>query len=906
MSGKSAKKARKAIYVLSTHWDREWYQSFQNYRYQLVHMFDRVIEGFESGRLKGAFTCDGQAIIIEDYLEVRPERRATIEKLVRDKKMIVGPWYVLPDEFLVSGEAMVRNIRLGREMARALGGKPSNAGWVCDLFGHASQMPQLLAGFGIKSAFLWRGVNLPGKRHVIWRGADGTELPCYRFSGYGYCDYTFMVRNGHLPEVPFDGEAVRTRLQGYLESEGAETEIETILLFDGGDHQFWDEASYEAVAERLDKKVDGYQIEHGTLDDYCKDVVKQAGAITTRLDGELRDSAINPHKQTHIIHGVLASRVWIKQANVECQDKLALVAEPLATLAHHALGEEYPQGFLDVAWKHLLQNHPHDSICGCSIDIVHEDMKFRFSQARQIADRLTLEATRALAASVEGEVSAEELRVALFNPMATPFKHVTEVTLDIPNTWPTWGEWFNFEAKPAFTIYDAAGNEVPYQRVSQLPNQNRSRLYMDRFPGYYTVTEIKVALAVEVPAMGYTTLTVKAGKKLEPTRYAQVPSLVRSERTMENEFIAVRIERNGTLTVTDKRTGQVYDDLHTIEDASDIGDGWYHGVPVTDEVCYSSGASADVSVIEAGASVAAFRIRTTLSLPAEFDFPKMRRAERRADMVVETIVRLRAGADHVEFDTTIHNNVKDHRVRVLFPSGADAATYLTDTPFDVVERPVALSDDNHRRAELDVETKPQQSWTAVTDGRRGVAVAGVGLLESAVQDNARRTLALTLLRATRRTVMTNGEPEGQLQGTLRFHYAFAPVGPSVDRARMFILGARLSTGLRVVQLGPLDMPLHRRKTALPATAGLFELDGNAVVTSARQVGKGVEVRLFNPNTERVKATLAWDAAPKSIDGFKKADRVDFESDKIDGDVKLKKSSVALTLEPKEIATVRLA
>ena len=127
----------RAHYVLSTHWDREWYQSFQNYRYQLVRLLDQVIEGFENGRLRGPFQTDGQAIILEDYLEIRPGRRDQLQRLAQEGKLVIGPWYVLPDEFLVSGESLVRNIRLGREIARSFGVEPSQAGFVCDLFGHS-------------------------------------------------------------------------------------------------------------------------------------------------------------------------------------------------------------------------------------------------------------------------------------------------------------------------------------------------------------------------------------------------------------------------------------------------------------------------------------------------------------------------------------------------------------------------------------------------------------------------------------------------------------------------------------------------------------------------------------------------------------------------------------------------
>ncbi len=105
---------RRAHYVVSTHRDREWYQTFQDFRYRLVQLLDRVLDGLADGRLKGPFQTDGQAIILEDYLEVRPERRDQVAEYVRQGLLAVGPWYALPDEFLVSGEALIRNLHAGR------------------------------------------------------------------------------------------------------------------------------------------------------------------------------------------------------------------------------------------------------------------------------------------------------------------------------------------------------------------------------------------------------------------------------------------------------------------------------------------------------------------------------------------------------------------------------------------------------------------------------------------------------------------------------------------------------------------------------------------------------------------------------------------------------------------------
>ena len=231
----------RAHYVLSTHWDREWYQSFQNFRYQLVRLLDRVIAGLEDGRLRGAFQTDGQAIILDDYLEIRPERRELVEQLAQAGKLVIGPWYVLPDEFLVSGESLVRNLRLGREIARSFGVEPSNAGFVCDLFGHNSQIPQIFAGFGIHAGLIWRGINGVQVRHVRWRGADGTELVAYRFPGGGYCDYTFQVRHAREPQLAVTPAKVNADLDAYLRYEAEHTEVDPILLFDGGDHEEWDQ-----------------------------------------------------------------------------------------------------------------------------------------------------------------------------------------------------------------------------------------------------------------------------------------------------------------------------------------------------------------------------------------------------------------------------------------------------------------------------------------------------------------------------------------------------------------------------------------------------------------------------------------------------------------------------------------
>lgn len=898
---------RRAHYVLSTHWDREWYQPFQDYRYRLVQLMDRVLDGLADGRLQGPFQTDGQAIILEDYLEVRPERRAQIEELVRARKLVVGPWYVLPDEFIVSGESLVRNLRYGRELVRGMGGEPSNAGFVCDIFGHNSQMPQIFKGFGIPAGLIWRGVNTIETRHLIWRGADGTELPCYRFGAGGYCSHAFDVRHARDADYVPNAEQVIKDLRNFLRFEAEHSQVEPVLLFDGGDHQEWDQAVYKTVMQYARHAQDEWEIVHTSLDDYLAEMLPQAGRITTQLVGELREPGLlrSDIDQQWLIPGVLSSRVWIKQANAECQTLLCQWAEPTSALAQAALGIPNPDGYLRVAWRWLLQNHPHDSICGCSVDAVHEDMKYRFSQCRGIAERLTLEATRKLAASIAGDVDESELRVVVFNPLARPFEGITELTLQIPTDWPTFNEFFGFEPKPAFRIEDAQG-QVPYQRLGQAMNRVKVRIFDTRFPQGYRTNDVRVSLPLEIPAMGYTTLTVRAGEKGKPTRYPDVPGLATSERSMANEFLAVSIEPNGTLMILDQRTGETYSRLLTFEDVADIGDGWYHGVAVNDQAYVSTASQAEVALVHNGPYLTTFRIRTHMSVPTEFHFDAMTRSEQLVELVIDSLVSLRVGSDRLEVQTTVHNVANDHRLRVLFPSGAQAETYLADSPYDVVERPIALRSDNHLYRELEVETKPQQSWTAVYDEQRGLAVISCGLMESAVRDLPERPIALTLFRATRRTVMTDGEPNGQLRGPLTFRYWIMPLEGEPDRTRLCELGQLLAAGLRAVQLRPKDVALYRQGATLPPSGGFLRLTGPAVLTSARQVGDSLEVRLFNPTEKTIGATLDLKERPRSIAAPTRAQRVNLESAPLESAKNIARGVVKLTLGPKEIVTVRLA
>jgi alpha-mannosidase/mannosylglycerate hydrolase len=570
-----------------------------------------------------------------------------------------------------------------------------------------------------------------------------------------------------------------------------------------------------------------------------------------------------------------------------------------------ALGSEYPQGFLDLAWRNLLKNHAHDSIAGCVSDQVNRDIMYRFDQSRLVSSRLVKEATCQLAASIEGDLGDDEFRVVVFNPLPRPIDQVVEIILQIPPAWPTFNEFFGYEPKSAFHIYGLDEKELLYQRLNQTINRTKTRVRGTKFTEVYNTNDVAVALQLSIPAMGYTTLTVRAGFQGEPTRHPIEVSLATSECSMANEFMEVTIESNGSLTILDKQTGQVYHRLMTFEDSADIGDGWFHGSPVADKIFVSTACKSDIVLVQNGPELTTFEVRTIMSVPEEFHFDRMTRSDRLVEMVIQSQISLRSNQDFIEVRTIVDNPANDHRLRVLFPSGVKAATYLADTPFDVVERSIPLRRDNHLYRELEVETKPQQSWTAVFEAHRGLAVIADALLETSVRDLPERPLALTLFRATRRTALPDGDRDGQMRGRMIFNYCILPFAGQPDRTRLCEMGHLISAGLQCAQLSKADQLIFRQQRHdLPLSASFLCLEGPAVITSVCEKHNRLEVRMFNPSEETIHARLLVNVQSTLIMSLEFYQMVNFESEALGAPEPIN-GAIELTLASKKIFTLQI-
>ena len=382
----------RTVYVVPhTHWDREWYATFETFRAQLVELWDELLALTETDP-DFRFLMDGQTVVIDDYLEVRPEAKARLDGAIRRGQIQVGPWYTLPDEFLVSGETLVRDLQRGLVEAEAHGGS-LRAGYLPDSFGHAAQMPQIYRQLGFRHAVVWRGVPLQIDRVAfIWEAPDGSRiLTAYMGNSYS-----------HGVDLPTDPEALAARIKAALTAIEPFHPTNDILLMNGNDHVLPQRKLTQAVKAASDH-LNHTRIRLARLDDYLA-VIAQGPWPTWR--GELRSSA-----RANVLMGTLSVRAPDKQLYARAIRTLERLAEPAAALSGVDMTEP-----LQRTWTLILQNAAHDTACGSGIDAVAQAARGRSGSALQLANDILDRCLPTLTG--EGEV---------WNPSAFPRQGVIEV-----------------------------------------------------------------------------------------------------------------------------------------------------------------------------------------------------------------------------------------------------------------------------------------------------------------------------------------------------------------------------------------------------------------------------------------------------------------------------------------------
>lgn len=750
---------KKTAHIIShSHWDREWYLPFEKHRYYLVQLIDDLLEKLTNDPDFKSFHMDGHTLLIDDYLEIKPEKREEVMKYIQEKRIHVGPWYMLQDAFLTSAEANIRNLVIGLNESKKYG-SVSMLGYFPDTFGVYGQAPQILQQAGIDTAAFGRGVKPTGFNNQVsdhinfespfseltWKSPDGSDVLGILFANW--------YSNGN--EIPTDEMEAKAFWDQKLADVEKYASTPHLLFMNGCDHQPLQKDIPEAlrVAEELYPDV---SFVHSNFDDYIQAVKKTVPENLQVIDGELRNQKTDGWST---LVNTASARIYLKQMNHKNQNKLERLLEPLATFSY-LLGEEYPEEYIRHAWKTLMKNHPHDSICGCSVDEVHEEMVTRFLKVDQMTDMLIEEQVEKIVDQIEVKIPKkfdEAIPLIALNTVGHERSVVIEKIVDYERVYfrdmnlsriPTYLEE---KELPELMIVNHAGEPVA-ATISEHDIRFGYDLPDDAFRQPYYAKRLHVTFATEeLPAFGYDTYFIveKQGNQIEQP-------MMTSDYVLENDYLKVVIHPNGTYDIQDKQTGKIFTKLGHYEDTSDIGNEYMFKMGVDEKPYSTKELQAEIKTIENTNVRAVVEIQHSFEIPASaseaFEQVKdhlvwhpHRDVDRSEEMVVlslTTTLTLDHSAKGLKVHLTINNTAEDHRLRVMFPTNLETEHHLAESAFEIVKRP------NKPGVEWENPSYDhhQQTFASLSDGEYGLTVATKGLQEyEVIQEHT--TLAVTVLRS---------------------------------------------------------------------------------------------------------------------------------------------------------------
>lgn len=872
----------KRVHVIShSHWDREWYFTTSRSKVYLMEDFAHVLDVLEGDSEFTSYTLDGQSCLLDDYLAWRPQDAERIAKLVKAGRLLVGPWYTQTDQMVISGESIVRNMYYGMKRAEEFG-HCMGVAYVPDSFGQAGNMPQIYRQFGLKDLVTWRGISddmTPGT-DFVWKGSDGSKVLATQLRR------SYSVGK-MMPEA--EPEASRFWKERCLDELGGWASTDNIYMPCGDDQAPIRTSLPQIVRHRNEVDPDNeYLI--SSPERFMADMREQAHDLP-ELEGELLCAK---HMRVH--RSIFSSRSDLKAMNTQIQNYLVNVVEPLLTLSHQ-LGFEYPTGAVESVWKLLFENAAHDSIGSSVVDEVNEDIYMRYKQARDIAVNLVDLHMRKISTAVAG--ARESHTVTVFNTLPERRSGIAVKRMYIP------GE--------PFELKRADGSSVPYTVLERrdlteyVKKQTINLNLSNRIDVPERIDEATVViLATDVPAMGYEQYTIVCG--------ADGERHVESRDALENEFYRIAVNRDGSLRITDKRNGRVYEREAVLVENGDDGDSFNYSPPRGDMRVFST--ECEAKVVTCGSDVYQQAV-ISFDMVVPADLEERARGERTAHMPVVLTVSLAKGSDAIGLKVEVDNREPDsHRLCILFDAQMATKFNYADEQFGCLRRdnvheremacykaslgeagfgPMAWEAGDGVKPAADatpgtweeppVSIEPTQSYVALFDEERGLAVYPQGVREYEIVDadglegGEGNLICLTLFRSygfmgkedlLYRPGRASGEttlatPDAQLHKKMTFCLGFATFADTFSEVHVSQRAHAFATEIQAYEYasflnGRLLFSEEEVDGDSPATGTLMTVKGDLTVSAIKKAedGNGIIVRLFNGESEGdASATLAF-------------------------------------------------
>ncbi|MBF6302771.1 hypothetical protein IU459_35345 [Nocardia amamiensis] len=851
---------RVAVVVPHTHWDREWYAPFETMRFHLVRFLDELIETMENDPDLPVFLLDGQAVIVEDYLQVRRSQRDRVMALVAQGRLRLGPFYVQPDEFHVTGEAIVRNLLVGCEVARGFG-RVMREGYLPDTFGHVYQLPQILRGFDIDTFYAMRGFGFDIEEtgsEFFWQAPDGSRVLATWLSE-SYSNAAVLSPDPKSMSL-HHGTLVRyDSLTELLDRLAQHSRTGVLLLLNGGDHlRVQAEVPTAIAALNAESTV---KLQLGGLEEYHE--LSLACPPKIVIEGELRRG-----RRHDVFDGIGSTRTPLKAVNEQVESLLCGVAERLDALAMGVDGRS-SRDSLRFAWGELLKNHAHDSICGCSVDTVHQDMIDRYQGVKRIAEAVTRDALERISHAVASPVAPQQVPIVVINLSAHPRTDVVEVDV-LPDLDAPLGErrfgWTQGASVDwaAYTLLDANQHSVPFtvssaeQIVVADTLNRRKELRQDHI----------TFVATDVAPLGNATYQLVPTREIPHYSPAQhEPAVERTARGLRNAHLDVVVADSGTVSITHRGTGRTFAGLLELIDDGDAGDEYGFG-PLPDDELVSSTAS--TWRVEAGSSPDTLTMFATMDLPIRLRPDRRTRSAETVELPIMMELRLNAHSDRLDVMVLVDNLAEDHRLRMRFPTGTGNSHSRAESAFGVVHRDGAQTPVTSEWAEAPTGVFALRRFVATHDNTAGVQVLTEGLHEYFCTEEG--TLEVTLLRSVGWLARLDHPlrqhkigpalptPEAQCAGRRAFRLAVRPYRSGDPTGLLYKAAEEFSVplvGCAIQGTGPTggcttigDAPGLLRLAITPAD----------VVLSAMKVaedGDGIILRAFNSSNDNVTAQLRF-------------------------------------------------
>ncbi|GEM_PF-6001674 len=752
--------------IAHTHWDREWHKTFQENRVRLIPFMDHLIDTILS-KEDFVFTLDGQTSLIEDYLAVKPENRDRLKKAFATNRLIPGPWYVQPDTFLPSFESLVRNRLISKRIAVPFASE-MQTGYLPDSFGQSAVIPSLLKGFDMPYALIYRGIDDDDTPYNAfnWKGIDGQKIVA-EWMPKGYGNAMFLSPEKEKSEAVIKENMEMDLFNGRLVND-------QFLLMSGSDQCFAKSHLCEAVKALNDSEIyknDVFRL--CGIDTHMAAVAKASSEMHT-LSGEFRKGH---YSRVHA--SIAGTRLDIKRDNFDLERLYESILEPLNALQFIDTNEDNVD-IIQKGWKYIVENHAHDSICTVCTDDVHKEMRMRYLYANQIAHTLIDTQMEHLHGLIRYDAHAGR-PIIVFNGTLARGTSVVKTTV--------------FTKEKTFSIHEKDGTPVPYDIENQKTmNLKDTKVSLTPIPDdYYYETDITIPVKSE--GIGYHTLYIN--EQGEPSH--ETTGTIKADH-IENDHIAIKVQPDGRLSITDKVSGHTHENQLEFVDGGNAGDEYDYSPPKKDTLVSSKDRLINREIVKDGCVEKILRLTHRIEVPTNTTLEE--RSEETTPVDIMTDIILEPTSPYVKFKTTIENCVTNHRLQVRFQTDAPKPHHVADTQLGQIRRT-----NTHKETEQSMNdgwseryypTYSAHRYQGFTDVDKPFLVLNKGLPHYEIPNE--QTIALTVLsgvgymgnenlpyRPGRRSGAVCATPDAQLKGTFTAEYAFLPLREDVDHESLMTL-----------------------------------------------------------------------------------------------------------------------